>query len=184
MAQVVTNANMVDTQLNIKRDEKGFEVCGVRVIASVLDKQSSSFAYDVSINVWRDIKGLIKTGQQLIPLDKSGNWDLDRIRNRTPAPDYFWIGKRDENFTLKPTKLRKTATKGFVLADVDGDTASKYIAAILAEESIQISLHYPKDRNERVVSFKAEMNDDDKAAIHSCFAGLMEQLKQAEQSKE
>ena len=143
-----------------------------------MDPQSGSFAYDFSINLWNDANGLIKAGQQSIPFDKNKGWDVSKLSVKTPGPESFWIGKRDENLTIKPAKYIKADDPGYVLGGADGLAAIKMIFSIAAGEPMQVAMRFSKDKYDRVISFKATMSEDDRTAVHSCLTGLAERMKQ------
>lgn len=177
MAQTVFNADAASPQPNINRDEKGFTSCGIRIVAVAMEGAANSFAYDFSVTMYKDAFALMKAGQQSIPFDKKKGWDISKLKIKTPGPDSFWLAKRDDNLTLKPTKYIKSDDPGYMIGGADVPAAIKMIWAITNGEPMQISLRYPADRYDRIIAFKITLSADDKQAIESCLGGLAERMQ-------
>lgn len=176
-AQTVFQADSVQAQPQVMRDEKGYKSCGVRVVTSTLAPGPKFLSYDFSVNIWETASGMMKAGQYSFDVVKAKTTDLKNMTVIVPAPSSFWIGKRDDGETLKPTKYIPGNDAGFTLGGADGMLATKIILAIVAGEPMQVSLQYPKAQYNRVVSFQVDMSENDSKAVSSCMTGLIHRMQ-------
>ena len=176
LCQVVTAANSVSFQPLITRDAEGFSRCGVRIVVASMEESQKSIAYDFSITMADDTFSLMKAGAYNVPFDRRSGWDITKMKPRLPAPDSFWIAKRDDAATLKPTKYMKSEDPGFSMGGADGSMAAKILWAIAKQEPMQISLHYNGSKYDDVVAFQASLSTDDRAAFDACFAGMYKRM--------
>lgn len=176
-AQTVISADTASGQPTINRDADGFKSCGVRVVTGALSKDVSSEIYDFSLNVWEDATVLFKAGSYVVPFSQTTGWNVKNMRTKLPGPESFWIAKRDEAATLKPAKYVKSDDPGFLIGAPDSQGGIRMIWAIANGDPMQVALKYKSDHHERVVAFSLSMTEDEKAAILSCFDGLMARMK-------
>jgi hypothetical protein len=175
-SQVVTAANSVSFQPMVTRDADGYSRCGVRVVVAALEESQKSTTYDFSITMSDDTFTLIKAGSYRLPFDKKTGWTVGKLTPVIPAPDSLWIGKRDEEATLKPKNYMPAETPGFVLGGGDASTAAKIMWAIAREEPMQVALHYPRARYDDVIGFTAQVSPGDRATFDACFRGLYKRM--------
>jgi hypothetical protein len=172
-AQTVVNASFATAQPTISRDASGFERCGVRVVASVVGDRSAE-GYDFSVNIdAKSAKGFVKGGKYLIPAGGASGWDIEKRKVVMPQPVSLWIAGRDQGVGVRPEKLTSSEDKGFVLGIGDLLETSKVLASLVRGEPVQVALRYPSQRIEQIVAFRAQISQDDQAAVQACLDGLM-----------
>lgn len=137
--------------------------------------ENKATVYDFSVNLWDSADGMMKAGSQTMFYKKSG-WDLKNLAVRRPGPESYWLAKRDQSLSLHPVKYLKGEDAGYVLGGTDGAQAMHMLYAIMGGDPMQVSLSYKGDRYNNVVAFKNAMNEDDKAILQGCLAGLLKTM--------
>jgi len=176
-AQNVINADNGSAQATVRRDDAGFQSCGVRAIVQVLQPKYIE-TYDFSLNLdGAIIKGLLKVGQYQVPGNARQGWEFGKRKTVMPAPKGFWFAEATSDLPLKPEKSVKAEDAGFALGIADFGQTSDTVMAIVEGKPVQFSLRYPDDKFDRIISFKVEMKDEDKQTFFNCMAGLQRRIE-------
>jgi len=177
--QPVNNANTFLVQPTITRDGEGFTSCGIRIVAGALGQAATSEMYDFGLSVWEDGSVLFKAGSHTVPFDLKKGWDVKKLKPKRPAPNSFWMAKRDDETTLKPLRISPSDDPGFSIGIVDTAAGIGMLRAILDDQAIQLSLSYGPGHLERIVALQPKMADEDKLTVEACFSGLRTRMKSA-----
>lgn len=178
LAQVVSQANHAILQPTIARDEAGFESCGI--VANVFQlKDGDTFieTYSFSLTISAKLfEGLLKAGKLI-------NTTADLKANKpqrvaiTPAPIKFWIAKENEGQALTTKNIFPAETKGYILG---GGDLAKTFSAILATangEKMQFAIRYKNEPYDKVISFAANLSDQEKNSLLVCLQGVTDRMK-------
>jgi hypothetical protein len=177
VAQNVINADSAAVQTTIRRDDVGFVSCGFRVIAQIIHAKESE-VYDFSVNLdAKSVMGFLKAGRYNVPGDSSHGWDINKRKTVMPAPENFWIAPQAGDIVAKPVQLLKSDDAGFVLEIAEFGPTTEVISAMIDGKPIQFALRYPKEKMDRIVSFKTQIKEEDKATFFDCFNGIERRLK-------
>lgn len=175
-SQVLIQADRATLQPQIKRDDRGFESCGVRAV--VLSKVGKNYeAIDFSLMVGHNFSyGIMKAGkvlvtpQDLLAGDGAGKTVM-------PRPTYFWISQESEGKALKGIKTSRAENEGFTLQIADLTETLKTIFAIVEGRRMQIAVRYPSQRVEAVIGFSSQFSEDEKRPFLACIHGLAERIE-------
>lgn len=174
-AQMVVKAEMVMLQPQIGRDDRGFNVCGVRAV--VMDSLGSQVeAYDFSMTVRsRIFAGLLKAGKTRISRADM----VARTQNRkvvTPSPVKFWIATESDEKTVAPQKILQSEDAGFILETADLMLTYQTIMNIAHGQRMQFAVRYKDQKYDRVISFAERMPDEELSALLTCMKSIANRM--------
>lgn len=176
-AQNVINADSSSAQATIRRDEKGFASCGIRVVSQVVMPKEAE-VYDFSLNLdGASVMGLLKAGKYMVPGNARQGWNIEKRKTVLPGPKDFWFSERASDIPLKPVKLAKGEDAGFSLGLAEFKPTADVVMAILNGQVVQFALRYPNDKMDRIISFKVDMPKADAETFLDCLSGLQRRIE-------
>lgn len=181
-AQNVINADNAAVQPTVRRDDKGFASCGVRVIAQViLPKEMETFDFSLNLDSAAFL-GLLKAGKYFIPGNARIGWDIEKRVTVAPGPSTFWFAEQSADVPLTPLKVAKSDSAGFALGVAEFDRTASTIIAIINGKVVQFAVRYPSENLDRVISFKSDMAQADKDTFFACWDGMRRRLEREVES--
>lgn len=170
-AQILIQADLVALQPTISRDSSGFSACGVRAIVTVaVGKQAD--VYDFSVNAYaKSFVGLIKAGKYRASYPLKLGQSLPSVF--FPAPVNFWIAAIDQGAPTSPSKFTAAESKGFILGAVPIEMAFKNILDMAYGRKVQFAIRYPDEKVDKAITFRKNMDDDEREALQLCMDGLI-----------
>lgn len=173
-AQTVTNADQVDFQPTILRDELGFKACGIRVVAIVSLPKNSFEAYDFSMTIWKNkVTGILKGGKHVV---LAGGLSKNTIVQ--PGPTGIWVAKSSSGTVVRGRLMQAGDAPGFTLGAADAEDVATMLFATSNGESIQFSMKYPGDRYEKIIAIQKPLSAPDRKTFSDCFSGLTAAMKE------
>lgn len=168
-SQTVVSADTVKISQAISRDELGVKSCGLNFVIGVVESEKKAALYDFSVNIWNFAQGMVKVGSHTYSNGKS--------KTRVPAPEAFWIAKRDDSAAIRPKNYTKAENAGFILGGADPLPAIQILMGVIEGAPLQFSMQYPGDRISQVVGFRSTMTSDERDAMHECLGALIKRMR-------
>lgn len=174
--QQVIKADSAESQAQVRRDEKGFSACGVRVV-SIRGAGETTLVYDFSVMFYVErMGGFAKFGTSQVSTSAmlKGSTKMVPI---LPAPNSFWIARADQAKAVRPVKYFQGEDPGYTLAVTEGPDTLRAIDDIATGKTMQFNVRYKDDRFDVVNQFSAPLSPEDALSYRACVVEIGERLK-------
>lgn len=171
-AQAVIEGELSRSRPIVMRDGQGFSACGIRAMVLVKSAGETSEVYDFSLQFYAaHLTGLMKAGKQ-VTHSKRPN---DPPKPVIPAPVEVWISKELQGAPLIAQQLEDASdTPGYALGLIEPVDGVSIVLAMAENERMHIGLKYRSNHPNPVVSFRAELKEQDRKLVAACISQLAE----------
>lgn len=160
----------------IERAEAGFDVCGIKLTATVMTGENLERHEFLLLTSASTLRGSVKAGRNSLPISQLDVRPI-QLQPKLPGPTGFWLAAAGQGKAMR-TQATQTDEPGYLTGAVPLPAAIEQLEHFVAGKKKQFGIEYAADQPQYAISFSDKLPLPARTDLLACLQGQLETMRE------